>query len=488
MKNILALLTAIILGASLNAASLTGQVYNSVTEVGIPNARVRLWYLDWHHDSTGMHHLDFTDSNGNYEFLDLAEGLYTLLAWSFSGYETYIIEEINITGEMALDIPLNLLSGIGNITGQVYDDASGDPLENIFLKFIPLDTNNVWHSAWTLSDGSYSVGLSEGDYYALCFQSSRDTTSHQDRNWDHDSSYCHFTYFEFFDNVQNMELATSIMVTEGETVSGVDFGLPPEDQNLDPTHFSNILNGYYDQYINFHEQTGLGMINYIIIEAIEPGDIGDEIGILDSYGNPGLGECGDENQGEVLVGAGAYTGESMIIPIYGSVEECEDSNTQYPGFLEGNQIELVLWDASEETETVLNVEFSFGSPTPDAGGTYNPSVFGNQYTFVSIQGAVAIHPISSPKEYIVGKNFPNPFNPVTTIQFTLPGAQNVQISIHDLLGKHVRTLVNDVFPSGIHSVHWDGTNQMGTQVASGVYFYTLQTTNRYLLGKMLLAK
>lgn len=488
MKIFLALLSTLFLGANLNAASLVGQVYNQDTEVGLPNARVHLWFLDWEHDSSGMHHVDFTDSNGAYEFLDLPEGLYSVLAWSFSGFETYSIEELNISGEMTLDIPLTPLPGTGTISGYVYDDVSEAPLENHFLKFIPLDTNNVWHSAWTLSNGSYSVGLSEGDYYVMCFQHSRDTTSHHDRLMDHDSSSCHFRYFEFYDNVQMMELATPIMVTEGETVSGIDFGLPPEDQNLDPSHFSDILNGYYEQYIDFHQQTGLGMIQYIIIEAIEPGDIGDEIGILDSYGTPGLGECGDENQGEVLVGAGVYTGGSMIIPIFGSVEECEESNTQYPGFIEGNQIDIRLWDASEDTVIVLNVEFSFGSPTPDAGGTYDPSIFGNQYTFAIIQSTVAIDPTTSPNEYVVGKNFPNPFNPMTTIQFTIPNTQNVQIAIHDILGNQVRELVNDVFPSGLHSVHWNGTNQIGTHVASGVYFYSVRTPDRYLIGKMLLAK
>ncbi|RMH89433.1 MAG: T9SS C-terminal target domain-containing protein, partial [Calditrichaeota bacterium] len=68
-------------------------------------------------------------------------------------------------------------------------------------------------------------------------------------------------------------------------------------------------------------------------------------------------------------------------------------------------------------------------------------------------------------------NYPNPFNPATTIVFTLPRVSRITLHIYDITGRKVRTLVNEQMPAGRHEVVWDGTNDAGRPVASGVYFY-----------------
>ena len=86
------------------------------------------------------------------------------------------------------------------------------------------------------------------------------------------------------------------------------------------------------------------------------------------------------------------------------------------------------------------------------------------------------------------QNHPNPFNPVTTIRFELPSASMVRVDVYDLQGKHVATAARGVFPSGISSVVWPGTNTSGEIVASGVYFYRLFTEHSTLTKRMVFLK
>jgi len=72
------------------------------------------------------------------------------------------------------------------------------------------------------------------------------------------------------------------------------------------------------------------------------------------------------------------------------------------------------------------------------------------------------------------QNYPNPFNPATTIPYTLTERSRVKLSIYNTLGQEVITLVNREQPAGNHQVNWDGRNEAGQLVASGIYIYTLQ--------------
>jgi flagellar hook assembly protein FlgD len=71
------------------------------------------------------------------------------------------------------------------------------------------------------------------------------------------------------------------------------------------------------------------------------------------------------------------------------------------------------------------------------------------------------------------QNYPNPFNPTTTIRFELPIAGNAELLIYDVLGREVKTIVTEVLTAGSHTATWNGTNEKGGEVSSGVYFYRL---------------
>jgi hypothetical protein len=79
-----------------------------------------------------------------------------------------------------------------------------------------------------------------------------------------------------------------------------------------------------------------------------------------------------------------------------------------------------------------------------------------------------------PSEFTLLQNSPNPFNQATKIEFTLAKSGFVSLSIYDMLGRKVRTLASKHLPSGYKSVLWDGRNDSGEDVASGIYFYQLR--------------
>ncbi|HPH60226.1 MAG TPA: FlgD immunoglobulin-like domain containing protein, partial [Candidatus Syntrophosphaera sp.] len=85
-------------------------------------------------------------------------------------------------------------------------------------------------------------------------------------------------------------------------------------------------------------------------------------------------------------------------------------------------------------------------------------------------------------------NYPNPFNPTTTIRFDLPEAASVHLDIFNLRGQKVRSLVNSDLPAGAHSAVWNGRDTTGNPVSSGVYLYRLSDGNRELTRKMMLMK
>ena len=87
------------------------------------------------------------------------------------------------------------------------------------------------------------------------------------------------------------------------------------------------------------------------------------------------------------------------------------------------------------------------------------------------------------------QNTPNPFNPVTSIAYDVPaGVDEVTIRVFDVNGRRVTTLVEGLVPPGRHVAVWDGTNQSGQSVASGVYYYTLEAAGQTTSRKMLLMK
>lgn len=93
-----------------------------------------------------------------------------------------------------------------------------------------------------------------------------------------------------------------------------------------------------------------------------------------------------------------------------------------------------------------------------------------------------------PYEYEISQNYPNPFNPSTTIEYYLPRRTHVTVTVYNLLGRRIATLVDDAQPRGQQTVTWNGQDSQGNAVATGVYFYRLKTDAFTESRKMLLLK
>ena len=93
-----------------------------------------------------------------------------------------------------------------------------------------------------------------------------------------------------------------------------------------------------------------------------------------------------------------------------------------------------------------------------------------------------------PNEFALLGNYPNPFNPVTTLQFDLDYLSNVKVTIFNIRGNEVVTLQEGELEQGRHSLQWNASNASGQKVPSGLYLYRVSSDSRTLTGKMLLLK
>lgn len=102
---------------------------------------------------------------------------------------------------------------------------------------------------------------------------------------------------------------------------------------------------------------------------------------------------------------------------------------------------------------------------------------------VNIQDEVDI-----PVAYALRQNYPNPFNPLTTVRYDLPERANVTVTIYDILGRKVRTLVQGLEEPGFKSAIWDGTNDTGEPVSTGLYYYQIKAVDFTQTRKMIMLK
>ena len=132
--------------------------------------------------------------------------------------------------------------------------------------------------------------------------------------------------------------------------------------------------------------------------------------------------------------------------------------------------------------------FSFLSPwaktVPDTPKALTPS----SSIFVTVVVVSDKSKSVLPNAFSLSQNYPNPFNPQTVIKYTLPEDCHVELTIHNILGQKVMTLVNENQNAGYKMIHWDGRNEKGSEIPSGLYFYTIKTPKYHQTKKMVLLR
>jgi hypothetical protein len=153
----------------------------------------------------------------------------------------------------------------------------------------------------------------------------------------------------------------------------------------------------------------------------------------------------------------------------------------------GNILSLVL-RGDEQTVNLIpgqKIELAFDASEiqPVQSGYVREFVFSAKGYYTTYSGPAAL-----PEVYTLEQNYPNPFNPSTVIYYNLPAATDVNLVVYNTLGQKVKTLVSTAQTAGQHSVEWDGTDENGNAVSSGVYFYKLTSPDYSATRKMMLIK
>tara|TARA_B100001027_G_scaffold215560_1_gene189799 strand:- start:308 stop:1756 length:1449 start_codon:yes stop_codon:yes gene_type:complete len=125
-------------------------------------------------------------------------------------------------------------------------------------------------------------------------------------------------------------------------------------------------------------------------------------------------------------------------------------------------------------------------PDVDAGAVYFDNIGMNIST--DILTAEEVSTVVTPEEFALLGNYPNPFNPVTTLRFNLDYKSKVNLTVYNILGNEIITLSNGELQAGRHAIQWNANNAYGQKVPSGLYLYKVSSGNRILTGKMLLMK
>jgi len=147
------------------------------------------------------------------------------------------------------------------------------------------------------------------------------------------------------------------------------------------------------------------------------------------------------------------------------------------GYVSGDHIELRLWSMDMGVELKVSAELS-------------DMQYGNVME-LSTGSATVLNEGAIVTSLELSQNYPNPFNPSTTISYNVETSGMVSLKIYDIMGRLVKTLINDYKSSGNqlgYNVVWDGKDNKGQQVSTGLYIYSLQTPGGNMTKKMVLMK
>ncbi len=214
---------------------------------------------------------------------------------------------------------------------------------------------------------------------------------------------------------------------------------------------------YGDTVNTYHESVNLGFVL-----TAEDADI-----YLSDYTLRLIIDGGIQNGGEMLETSGSFNEETMYSSIFDAIE--------IPmGSIEGSwNIRIVL---ENHSGYITNI-----GPNDLENQNFQNYIYVNNFI-------LGMDYEKTPKHFLLHHNYPNPFNPTTTLRYDLPKDVFVNIIIYDMLGNVINKLVNDYQKSGNKTVQWNATDSQGHQVSAGVYLYSIEAGDYKQTKKMILLK
>jgi hypothetical protein len=196
----------------------------------------------------------------------------------------------------------------------------------------------------------------------------------------------------------------------------------------------------------------------------------------------------DPNGGEEVAGGEPYvlqwTSSDNIGVVSTTILLSTDGGVSFGDTLASGGLDSTfLWDVPDVNEVSCRIKVVCLDAESNEGSDESDADFQVLSSSTSVAGYGSI-----PVELVLRQNRPNPFNPVTEIEFGLPGSQSVSLEVYNIEGRLITTLARGVYSAGYHTVVWRGTDDQGVEVSTGVYFYRLVTGETVLTKKMLMLK
>ena len=178
-------------------------------------------------------------------------------------------------------------------------------------------------------------------------------------------------------------------------------------------------------------------------------------------------------------------GLKFVIPTSGSLGEIKVANTVTNAWEELTfdfSSHIGLTEAIGIDQIVVFPDFNLG------GRTQDNIIYFDNISFYSNSVGVDNRNETFPQGFALEQNFPNPFNPFTTLRYNLPEDALVNITLYDMMGRVVSNLVNSQQNAGYKSIQWNATNNIGQPVSAGLYLYLIEAGQFRQTKKMVLLK
>lgn len=268
-------------------------------------------------------------------------------------------------------------------------------------------------------------------------------------------------------------------------VAVTEDGVPLQGPNGEPIH-NQVFRYLFPGTVGLPIDTSTGIGEYWVDLALDPGWVYDNL--------RGTAWVQDMDTGKILNSATMFLHEGAVAaflqnftaePLAGSVA----LSFQFSANVDVSQLELLASNGSHDwtvpvTAAGVGFEARDSSPFLSQGGTVTYSLFynGNQIRSQTVELG------DTPSVTKLDGAYPNPFNPMTNIKFSVDRAQTVRIAVYDVGGRLVSVIADEPFTQGAHSVTWDGKDQSGHAVSSGTYFARMETQGFVGTEKLMLVQ
>ena len=189
--------------------------------------------------------------------------------------------------------------------------------------------------------------------------------------------------------------------------------------------------------------------------------------------------------------------QNLLTTSEGQISSLVNSAEVYSKIIEPGKARVIMFSmqgdkimsSSDDLNSVINISFDTMDGISNANVSISNLILaGANGVSVDCEKESSFDVNFMPVETSLGKNYPNPFNPSTQVRYALPEASKVSISIYDMMGRQVRSLVNGSMDAGYHTALWNATNDNGNPVSAGMYIYTIQAGEFRQTKKMVLLK